>query len=342
MIDPHPTAEALVRTILADPADPLPRLVFADFLDETCTRPNMAWAKYMRLAVDLVHLPLTPPRRAYLEAVQAEAAAEVRAGLTYKAEQFIQHAAVMRQLLPLRCVTLNVETVTVEAAVLDFVPEAVARELSILPVTVADACLVVASADPTATGDVSDRLPSSHYRVEVVRAGPEGLAAAIGRNYDALADIAFVDSEPLPFAAFVAQLREPAAEVSPLRREADSGPVARVVAMLLNDAVADPAAEVTVERFGPRVEVRMLQGGERKLWGGLPERLHLPVVARLQLLADLTLGPVQATQLGTLPYVHAGRLYQFGLRVTPTRSGPRATLTVPAPTPLTRPNPPAA
>ena len=335
MTDPHPTAEALVRTILADPADPLPRLVFADFLDETGTAPNMAWAKYMRLAVDLVHLPLTPPRRAYLEAVQAEAAAEVRAGLTYRAEQFIQHAAAMRQLLPLRCVTLNVETVTVPADVIDQLPESVARERSALPLLDDDGRLTVAVPDPADTLLIEQLAFVLNRRIEALKAPAEPLLAAIDRNYPEDRERQVAESVHYEFTYPVL--------FDPLRREAEGGPVARVVAMLLNDAVADQAGEVTVERFGPRVEVRMLIDGERKLWGGLPERLHLPVVARLQLLADLTLGPVQTTQLGTLPYVHAGRLYQFGLRVAPARSGPRATLTVPAPTPQSpRSNPPAA
>lgn len=333
MTDSHPIAEALVRTILADPADPLPRLVFADWLDETGTAPNMAWAKYMRLAVDLVHLPLTLPRRAYLEAVQTEAAAEVRAGLTYRAEQFIQHAAAMRQLLPLRCVTLNVETVVVPAAVIEWLPESVARERSALPLLHEDGRMTVAVPDPADTLLIENLAFVLNRRVEALKAPAEPLLAAIDRHYQHL-------NESQSVVSGLQEFTYPTL-FDPLRREAESGPVARVVAILLADAVADQTTEVTVERFGPRVEVRRLIGGERKLCFGLPERLHLPVVARLQLLADLSLGPVEATQLGTLPYVHAGRLYQFGLRVAPARSGPRATLTVPAPTP-TRPNPPAA
>ena len=106
MIDPNPTAEALVRTILADPADPLPRLVFAAWLDESDSISNHAWAKYLRLAVELIHTPMTPVRRAYVECEQSRAADDVRAGLTIRAEQFIAHAGEFRQLLPLRCLEI--------------------------------------------------------------------------------------------------------------------------------------------------------------------------------------------------------------------------------------------
>ena len=335
MTDPHPTAEALVRTILAAPADPLPRLVFADWLDETDNPANFAWAKYLRLAVDLSHLPLTPPRRLYLQDELDKAAGDIRAGLTIKAEQFAQYADAFGELLPLRCFTLNVDSFRVPPALAGLVPESLAREYSALPVAVGGDRLVVAVADPT-DADRLDRLAFGVGRpAAFVRALPAQLPAALDRAYpDGPADQ--VVSILVDFSQ--------AGPADPLRREAESGPVARVIGMVLHDALADGAAEITLERQGPRVEVRQLVGGERRLWGGLPERLHLPLVARLQLLADLTVGPVAVAQLGTLPHVHAGRLVHLGLRVAPARSGPRVTLTIPTgPAPDPSPSsPPAA
>ncbi len=335
----HPTAEALVRTILADPADPLPRLVFADWLDETDAPANHAWAKYLRLAVDLVHLPLTPPRRAYLEALQAEAAGDVRAALTVKAEQFVQHVGAFRQLLPLRCLTLNVETFRADRAVLELIPESVVREYSVLPLA-GDGTTIVAAV-PAAAVDVSETRDRLQFilnrRLEFVRAGGESLLGAIEGNFGPNNTVSIDSVHYYDYVRPIAAARD--AELSPLQREADSGPVARVVAMLLADAVNEATTEVTLERHGPRVEVRFLHDGERKLWGGFPERLHLPLVARFQMLADLNLGAVQADQIGTLPHVHRGRLLHLGVRVQPARLGPRVLLTVPpAPEPPRGPN----
>ena len=319
MTDATPTAEALVRTILADPADPLPRLVFADWLDETDGVANHAWAKYLRLAVDLVHLPLTPVRRAYLEAEQQRAAGEVRAGLTVRAEQFLAHAAEFRQLLPLRCLTLNLDTVEVAPATLARLSPELAREFSALPML--DGPALVVAVDAAEIDVAGEQLELAlGRRVEAVRAAADSLADAIERHYTPEAEFAACVL-PLAHARLV--------EVSPLQREAESGPVARVVSMMLLDALTQSAEELTVERHGPRVEVRFLHAGERKLWGGLPERLHLPVVARMQWLAGLNLGPTEVDQIGTLPHVHRGRLVQLPLRVKPSRSGPRVALAVP-------------
>ena len=323
MTDQHPTAEGLMRGILADPSDPLPRLVFADWLDDTGIPHNAAWAKYLRLAVDLVHLPLTAPRRLYLQSELDRVSTELVAELTYKAEQFIQYADSIRQLLPLERLTLKLDTVSVPQAVIDFVPHAVALEHSALPLTLADDCLTVALANPADTCVTESLERAVGRRVRAVRASAESLPEAIERHY------ADRGAEPLNFTAFVANLESSERADEPLRREAESGPVVRFISMMLADAIAQAAEEVTLERHGPRVEVRFLHAGERKLWGGLSERNHLPLVARIQLLAGLNLGRVECEQIGSLPHVAKGRLYYLGLRVQPARQGPRAILSVP-------------
>lgn len=320
-MDSTPTADGLVRTILADPADPLPRLVFADWLDETDSVSNHAWAKYLRLAVDLVHTPMTPVRRAYIETEQQRAAADVRAGLVVRAEQFLAHEGPFRQLLPLRCLSLNLDSVEIAPATVARLAPDLAREFSALPIV--DSVTLVVAVDAAAIDVAGEQLALRlGRRVEAVRAAADTLLAAIERHYTPEAE----------FAACVLPLAHARlAEVSPLQREAESGPVARVVSMMLLDALTQGAEELTAERHGPRVEVRFLFSGERKLWGGLPERLHLPVVARMQMLAGLNLGASEADQIGSLPHIHRGRLVNLPLRVRPSRSGPRVTLTMPRP-----------
>ena len=45
MTHTDPSADAFMRRILADPADPVPRLVFADWLEESGKSSNLAWAR---------------------------------------------------------------------------------------------------------------------------------------------------------------------------------------------------------------------------------------------------------------------------------------------------------
>src|SRR5262245_45051373 len=56
--------QALLRAIIASPADDLPRLVYADWLDDTAEPANVARAKFIRLQCQLESGALSPEQQA--------------------------------------------------------------------------------------------------------------------------------------------------------------------------------------------------------------------------------------------------------------------------------------
>src|SRR5688500_15000503 len=106
-----PSADAFMRRILADPADCVPRLVFADWLEETGTSSNIAWARYLRLADELANTPARDARRPKLAASLNRISRSIRAKLTFRAETLTAYPDAMLQLLPARNLVVNVETV---------------------------------------------------------------------------------------------------------------------------------------------------------------------------------------------------------------------------------------
>src|SRR5436309_13148001 len=64
--------DALLAAVLADPEDDLPRLVFADWLEETGHPANAARAAFVRAQVAAERLPPASAERAGLEARAAE------------------------------------------------------------------------------------------------------------------------------------------------------------------------------------------------------------------------------------------------------------------------------
>lgn len=144
MPDGDPTADAFMARILADPADPLPRLVFADWLEETGAASNVAWARYIRLAEELAAAPADDARRRKLAGELERVGGLVRANLTFRAEVFVAHAEAMLRLIPRRCMTLNVARVVVPRAICDQVTPADARGYGYLPLAIADGRLCVA------------------------------------------------------------------------------------------------------------------------------------------------------------------------------------------------------
>lgn len=147
MPDCDPTADAFMARILADPADPLPRLVFADWLEETGAASNVAWARYLRLAEELAAAPADDPRRLKLTDELGRVGGLVRASLTYRAEVFVAHPEAMLRLMPRRCMLLDLTRVIVPRSLCDSIPAGDVRELGCLPLAVVCGRLCLAASD---------------------------------------------------------------------------------------------------------------------------------------------------------------------------------------------------
>src|SRR5262245_42746854 len=149
MPDTDPNADAFMRRILADPTDPVPRLVFADWLEETGTSSNIAWARYLRLADELATAPADDPRRPKLKAMLDRLAKSIRAKLTFRAETLTEFPDAMLQVLPPRNLIVNVDTVVLKPSVAELLPESIARERRTIPLGVlADRTPLLADVEP--------------------------------------------------------------------------------------------------------------------------------------------------------------------------------------------------
>jgi uncharacterized protein (TIGR02996 family) len=126
------TADAFLRRILANPTDVTPRLVFADWLEETGVSSNIAWAHYLRLAEELANTPPTDARHSKLAESLRRISRSIRAKLMFRAETLTAYPDAMLRLLPARNLIVNVETVVLARSLVELVPESVAWENRIL------------------------------------------------------------------------------------------------------------------------------------------------------------------------------------------------------------------
>ena len=94
----HPDANAFVARILADPADPVIRSVFADWLDEQGGVANQNWALYIRLRAEAA--ATHGAEREVLHEEAANVAPHLKARLIVPAVKFARHLTDFLDLLP--------------------------------------------------------------------------------------------------------------------------------------------------------------------------------------------------------------------------------------------------
>lgn len=188
----HPDADGFLRSILADPTDPTPRLIFADWLDETGRPENAAWAEYIRTCTDGNSWRT------------ADLAARIEARLTLPVATLARRLPDLFELLPPQHFAVRIGDEMFPRELIEECPESVARESLAFPIWfefphVRDvSAMVFAAARPTDPG-LAWRLGFILARqVFLVAAEQDDILAAVNRHYG-LSDTESVDSVLVEF-----------------------------------------------------------------------------------------------------------------------------------------------
>lgn len=203
MIRRHPDADALMTGVLANPADPLPRLVLADWLEETDVPANVAWAHFLRARQQLAECRETDHVGiGVLKKRIRELTPHIRAKLTLPAAYFVRHAFQLLRVLPAARFTVDLDGFEVPPATLDVVPESVCRENLVLPLASAGNFLFVAI-HPPPCGDTLQTLEFILNRHLLgVSAAADQIRAALDRHFGE-ENVEHIDSPPLIIDGFV-------------------------------------------------------------------------------------------------------------------------------------------
>ncbi|OWK36505.1 TIGR02996 domain-containing protein [Fimbriiglobus ruber] len=334
---PHsdPTADAFMRRILANPPDPVPRLVFADWLEESGASPNLAWARYIRLADELAAAPADDPRRPKMTQDLERVGSLVRARLTFRAEMFVAYPEAMLQLMPPRSMRVKVESVLVPRSLLDLVPHSLALYRNVLPLALVGRALVVALSEMN-TQEATQMLTLVLNRDIVPFCAPERtIRSAVERNYGALE---FDDFPPLTFESPARAAYPLALAPSPADPIDAAAPGVRFLNLLITEAINTGAEAVDLEPSADFVRVWFNRRGERTEHDPVHSRWLIPICTRIRVVAGLPLRAEEVSQVGVMPFTHRGLRYDLPVRLTSTPDGPFVRITItPAPE-----NPPVA
>jgi uncharacterized protein (TIGR02996 family) len=309
-------ADAFMRNYLTRPTDVTARLVFADWLEETCVPHNLAWAHYIRLKADADRCESGSHTRRKLDHQAEQYARRIRANLTIPAELFVGYPRSLLQLLPAPNITVKLANFTVWRAVLELVPESVTRENLVLPLDAQERTLLIAAVKPW--GDTAEKLSFILDRDIVMVAAEEAdLHRALDREYNQFATEVFAS----PFTEVDRWALE-----NELLLDADT-PIVRFVHLLLTEALQLRADHVLLYPNVNTVGVRYHLDGEwveREPW---PIRILLPVTRRLAMMAFIPVewastNPPYSPITGEFPIIDYGLRLHIRVTIQPSPDGP--------------------
>jgi len=217
---------------------------------------------------------------------------------------------------------IDLTDVVIPPSVVELVPESVARENAVLPLSESEGELKVIVSDPL-DYDTFDKLRFILNRqIEVVLAPRDAILEAINRHYGQTVGES-ADSMLQEFTDTAIDFTETEEDEEIADEDADeaSAPIVRLVQLIITEAVQLRASDIHVEPFEDRIRVRYRIDGVLVERDSPPRRLLGAILSRIKILSKLDIAERRRTQDGRIKVTVGDKELDLRVSVIPTNHG---------------------
>jgi type IV pilus assembly protein PilB len=217
----------------------------------------------------------------------------------------------------------------VDPAALKKVKENVARLHKLIPIKIQDGKLQVAMSNPLNVLAIDEVVIQSGMDVDVVIATESDIVHAIQENYGVAASIQAAVKSLGEADARREQFRSTAqASKGPATLEASEAPVARLVEMVLKQALEDKASDIHIEPSEDLLNIRYRIDGVLFETSKPPKSVESALISRIKVLANMDIAETRAPQDGGFSAKLDGKDIEFRVSTCPTIYGENLVLRI--------------
>ncbi|HVU86633.1 MAG TPA: ATPase, T2SS/T4P/T4SS family [Pirellulales bacterium] len=217
---------------------------------------------------------------------------------------------------------VNLSEIAIPPAVVEMVPESVARENAILPLAKEEDSLKVVVSDPNDL-DTLDKLRFIlNCKVDIALAPREHIVDAINRHYGQTEGES-ADSMLQEFTDTAIDFTETVESSDSATEVVDetSAPIVRLVQLIISEAVQLRASDIHVEPFEDRVRVRYRIDGVLVERDAAPRRLLGAILSRIKILGKIDIAERRRPQDGRIKVTVGEKELDLRVSVLPTNHG---------------------
>jgi type IV pilus assembly protein PilB len=218
----------------------------------------------------------------------------------------------------LKSVTLT--DVTIPPAIIEMVPESVARENVIIPFSQDDGMLQIVMSDPSDYETVTKLQFILNKEIQPVLAPKEQIIEAINRHYGQT-ETESVDSVLAEFTDTQIEFTETDATKSGAAEAESDSPVIKLCNLIIQEAIALRASDIHIEPFEDRVRVRYRIDGVLVERDSPPRRLLAPMISRLKIMGSIDISEKRRPQDGRIKMVVKNKHFDLRVSALPTNHG---------------------
>src|SRR5215472_4866353 len=214
---------------------------------------------------------------------------------------------------------VNLSEVTIPQSVIELVPESVARENVVLPMSQENGTLKIIMSDPTDFDTLQKLQFILNKDIQPVLAPREQIVEAINRHYGQT-ETESVDSMLAEFTDTAIDFTETEHAASAATDESDA-PVVKLVNLIIQEAVSLRASDIHIEPFADRIRVRYRIDGVLVERDSPPRRLLAPILSRIKIMGSIDISEKRRPQDGRIKMNLAGKHYDLRVSMLPTNNG---------------------
>ncbi len=214
---------------------------------------------------------------------------------------------------------IDLTDVTIPAAVVELVPESVARENVVLPLAQDNGALKIIMSDPSDFDTVQKLQFILNKDIQPVLAPREQIIEAINRHYGQ-SETESVDSMLAEFTDTAIDFTETESTSSASFEESDA-PVVKLCNLIIQEAVSLRASDIHIEPFADRVRIRYRIDGVLVERDSPPRRLLAPMLSRLKIMGSIDIAEKRRPQDGRIKMSISGKHFDLRVSLLPTNMG---------------------
>jgi type IV pilus assembly protein PilB len=216
---------------------------------------------------------------------------------------------------------VDLTDVTVPQSVVEMVPESVARENRIMPLSADGNSLRIVTSEPE-NDDVLQKLQFILNKdIKPVLADREQIVAAINRHYGQT-ETESVDSMIAEFTDTQIEFTETeATAAAAVAAEESDAPVVKLVNLMIQEAVNQRASDIHIEPFADRIRIRYRIDGVLVERDNPPKRLLPAINSRIKIMANIDIAEKRRPQDGRIKMSIHGKHYDLRVSLLPSVHG---------------------
>ena len=214
--------------------------------------------------------------------------------------------------------SVNLTDLQIPASIIEMVPESVARENIIVPLSHDNGVLKIVVHDPGDYETISKLQFILNKDIQPVLAPKEQIVEAINKHYGQT-ETESVDSMLSEFTDTQIDFTE--TEQSHAEADDSAAPVVKLVNLIIQEAISLRASDIHIEPFADRVRVRYRIDGVLVERDSPPRRLLAPLISRIKIMGNIDISEKRRPQDGRIKMTTKGKHFDMRVSILPTNHG---------------------